>query len=126
MVHQDSLPYQRIKSTAQNVLRSKLFDVLGVETIFSQAMLLHSTHQSPNLRLQNTAIEYKKEPHIQLVGCLRPGCSDSGMDRAGFWIMPGKVQRALSPVEMVSTLENDEVLIINDLHDISKAVLIED
>jgi len=34
------------------------------------------------------------------VGCLGWDCADTGADHAGFWVMPGKVQRVMSPLEM--------------------------
>jgi len=42
---------------------------------------------------------------LQLVGCLRWNCAESGADRAGFW-MPGedgegKVERVPTPLEIV-------------------------
>ncbi|MEK7658485.1 MAG: hypothetical protein AAB352_01300 [Patescibacteria group bacterium] len=65
------------------------------------------------------AVKYKKDP-LQLVGCLRWECADSGIDRAGFWMPPGKVYRVASPMEMV--LATNDVAICNDITDISKAV----
>ena len=65
--------------------------------------------------------------HGALVGCLGWECADSGADRAGFWVMPGKVQRALSPIEMLMCGDPQvEVVACNDLSDPSKAVLIEE
>jgi hypothetical protein len=46
------------------------------------------------------ATVYSKEP-LQLVGCLRMGCAETGADRAGFWMPPGEVMRVLSPFEEV-------------------------
>jgi hypothetical protein len=56
----------------------------------------------------------KKEK--QLVGCLRWECADTGMDRAGFWLPPGKVERVPTAVEMIFAAGGKKGLIINDLH----------
>lgn len=69
---------------------------------------------------------YKREPHLQLVGCLRWNCAQSGIDRAGFWVMPGKVQRVMSPMEMLFANGSDDVIICNDLTDLSQAILVSD
>ncbi|MEI6627472.1 MAG: hypothetical protein WCL61_02660 [bacterium] len=51
-----------------------------------------------------------------LVGCLRWNCADSGMDRQGFWMPPGKVKRVPSPLEM-ALASGDQVVIVSDLSD---------
>lgn len=72
-----------------------------------------------DFQIPDYAIVYEKDP-LQLVGCLGWECADSGMDRSGFWIEPGEVQRVASPMEML--LATDDVIICSDLSDISKAV----
>jgi len=64
------------------------------------------------------AVIYKKDP-LQLVGCLRWGCADTGADRAGFWVPPGEVQRVMSPLERAMATNN--VVIVNDVTDINEA-----
>lgn len=68
------------------------------------------------------AVVYKENPR-QLVGCLRWDCADTGgVDRAGFWVFPGKVQRAISPIE--EAFMTDKVVIVSDIGDIQQAKLI--
>lgn len=50
------------------------------------------------------AIVYKEDP-LQLVGCLGWKCADTGADRTGFWVVPGKVRRVPSPMELVVATE---------------------
>lgn len=58
------------------------------------------------------AVVYQREPRLVLVGCLGWDCADVITDRAGFWVMPGKVQRAISPEEMLMALGGDAALIV--------------
>lgn len=74
-------------------------------------------------KIPDHAVVYKQEP-LQLVGCLRWECSETGADRAGFWVMPGKVQRVLSPIEQLIAGGCEGAIIINDLADQSQAILI--
>ncbi len=55
------------------------------------------------------AVVYNDNP-VQLVGCLRVICNGLGADRMGFWVPPGKVQRVLSPAEMVLNQPNSVVI----------------
>jgi len=48
-------------------------------------------------KIPDYAILYKKE-HNSYVGCLCWECAESGADRGGFWLPPGKVKRVLSPI----------------------------
>ncbi|MEX0672734.1 MAG: hypothetical protein WDZ82_01285 [Candidatus Paceibacterota bacterium] len=70
------------------------------------------------------AVVYNQDP-VQLVGCLRWDCGDSGIDRAGFWIPPGVVDRVLSPTEellhRMQSGESDPIVIANDLSDPNEA-----
>ena len=70
------------------------------------------------------AVPYKemstKDGRHAYVGCLRWECADTGADRAGFWVMPGKVRRVLSVFEQVM-LTND-VIIVGDVSDPAEAV----
>ncbi len=64
--------------------------------------------------LPEHAVRYRDDPRC-FVGCLRRDCSDGGIDRAGFWMPPGKVHRVPSPLEMV--LMSGKTVITNDLGD---------
>ena len=60
------------------------------------------------------------------MGCLRWECAQSGGDRAGFWIPPGKVHRVLSPVEQclknIIDEDGDGVVAVGNLHDPKEAM----
>lgn len=84
---------------------------------------LYSPIKEGSFDIPKYAVVYKKDP-LQLVGCLRMGCADTGGDRAGFWIIPGKVQRVLSPIEEV--FMTGETVINSDLGDIDQAKPITD
>ncbi len=80
-----------------------------------------------DFQVPNHAQIYKKEPRLQLVGCMH--CDpDAIMDRAGFWVMPGKVLRAASPTEIIANgmLGEDEVYTCNNIMDPTQAILIPD
>jgi len=77
---------------------------------------------SESFKVPDYAVVYKTNP-LQLVGCLRFDCA-CGVDRAGFWYPPGKVERVLSPLEMV--LATDDVVICNDLTNPSEAIHIQE
>ena len=70
------------------------------------------------------AAVYNDEP-LQLVGCLGWNCADTGADRAGFWVPPGKVDRVASPMEeLMSRMnagEEEPVVITGDLSDPNQA-----
>ena len=72
-----------------------------------------------NFKVPDYAVVYKENP-LQLVGCLRWECADTGLDRAGFWVVPGKVHRVVSPLEMLMATE--DVVIVNDLADPDQAI----
>jgi hypothetical protein len=92
------------------------------------AITLYSPRDK-DLRSLKHAVVYKRTPHLQLVGCLGWNCADTGADRAGFWIMPGKVQRVASPFEMLMSGMNGgdcNPVVVGDLSDPNQAVLIPD
>lgn len=63
------------------------------------------------------AVRYH-ENKDHFVGCLRWGCAHSGIDRQGFWVPPGKVERVPSPLEVMLSANNDHecsAVIVNDL-----------
>lgn len=72
------------------------------------------------------AVVYKREPRLQLVGCLGWDCADTGADRAGFWVMPGRVQRVMSPLEEFVARSDGDPMIFNDLTDPRKATSMPD
>lgn len=75
-----------------------------------------------NFEIPEHAVFYKSEPRVQLVGCLRWACARSGVDRAGFWVMPGKVQRVATPLEILEANPVLNALIINDFSDPNQAI----
>ncbi len=52
----------------------------------------------PTFSAPSGAVIYSEAP-LRLVGCLRWNCADSGADRAGFWVHPGKVHRVPTAYE---------------------------
>jgi hypothetical protein len=80
---------------------------------------------SEDFKIPDYAVVYKEDPK-QLVGCLRWNCAESGADRTGFWIIPGKVLRCLSPIEELMSDSKHDAVIINDLGDINQAKIISD
>jgi len=61
---------------------------------------------------------YREDP-LQLVGCLRWECADSGADRAGFWYPPGEVYQVLSPLEQC--LRSGTVIAVSNVGDMEEA-----
>lgn len=72
------------------------------------------------------AVVYRREPQLQLVGCLGWDCAHTGADRSGFWVMPGEVRRVLSPLEELIANGGTEVVISGNLGDIRQAIPISD
>jgi hypothetical protein len=86
------------------------------------------TPRDPN-KLPPHARVYKRTPKLMVVGCLRMDCAQGGMDRMGFWVMPGKVKRVASPTEvLLAQMEKGDFrpLIVHDLADEAEAVAIDD
>ncbi len=79
------------------------------------------TPMKKDFQMPEWAVIYKKVP-LQLVGCLRWECAESGVDRAGFWIAPGKVHRVLSPLEMLIAYSSENPIICNNLENIKNAI----
>lgn len=69
------------------------------------------------------AVVYQQKP-LQLVGCIRWDCAETGADRSGFWHPPGQVYRVASALEMV--LATNDVVMINNLRDPEEAVPLDD
>lgn len=68
------------------------------------------------------AVVYQREPRLVLVGCLGWDCADTGADRAGFWVMPGKVKRVATVYEMLMATGGEGSIIIGDLSDSCQAI----
>lgn len=77
------------------------------------------TRRNKDFVIPSCAIIFAHDP-LQLVGCLRWNCAESGADRAGFWLPPGQVYRVPTPLEIVMSGEK-EILAVNNLSDIKKA-----
>jgi len=56
------------------------------------------TPTDPNFKIPEGAVVYSENP-LQLVGCQRRDCADSGADYCGTWDVPGKVERFSSALE---------------------------
>ncbi len=71
------------------------------------------------------AVRYDRDERCY-VGCLGWGCAETGADRQGFWMPPGKVARIPSPMEMLmSSGSNGKAVIVGDLsnpHDLGKVI----
>lgn len=64
-------------------------------TIFIGDPITLYSPRDEDFEVPEHAIFYQ-EDSLQLVGCLRWNCADSGADRMGFWLPPGIVQRVQS------------------------------
>ena len=64
-----------------------------------------------DFKIPEYAVIYKENP-LQLIGCLRWNCAQSGADRAGFWLPPGRVQRVQTVYEMCI---RNGIVVIDDL-----------
>jgi len=58
------------------------------------------TPSDPNFKIPKGAVVYSEKP-LQLVGCQRTSCADSGADYCGIWDIPGVVKRFPSAIERV-------------------------
>lgn len=71
------------------------------------------------------AVIFNKEP-LQLVGCLRFYCADTGADRAGFWVPgedgKGTVYNVPTVYEMMLGAPEPSMVIVEDLGDINEAL----
>jgi hypothetical protein len=71
------------------------------------------------------AVRYDKDERL-LIGCLGWNCAGSGIDRQGFWMPPGRVERIPSPIEILLSGESKgKAIIVNDLsnpNDLGKIV----
>lgn len=78
-----------------------------------------------SFKVPEHAVRHDKDERC-LVGCLGWNCADSGADRQGFWIPPGKVARVPSPIEvLMSDGGGGRAVIIGDLsnpNDLGKVI----
>jgi hypothetical protein len=78
---------------------------------------LYIANEENASELSEHAVRYAEDPQC-VVGCLRWNCGQSGIDRQGFWMPPGQVERIPSPLEMMMTPGNEgKAVIIGDLSD---------
>lgn len=76
-----------------------------------------------DFKIGEGVVVYNKDPLV-LVGCLGWNCADA-MDRSAFWVMPGRVERVMSPLEMIMSQMsqgNMEPVFVHDLGDMSQAI----
>ena len=57
------------------------------------------------------------------VGCMGWHCTDSGVDRFGFWVAPGEPMKTLSPLEAV--LQTGKMVIVSNVGSIPEALQLE-
>ncbi|MBI1974759.1 MAG: hypothetical protein HYS57_00175 [Parcubacteria group bacterium] len=69
---------------------------------------------------QIRGIKVLREKPFHVVGCMRITCSDSAADRAGFWVMPGRVEAA-NIYDAAVSLRDGEGISVNDVGSISEA-----
>ncbi len=60
---------------------------------------------SEDFIIPSYAVLYEEKGGVRLVGCLRWDCADTGADRSGFWVIPGKVFRTISAFEIALVIE---------------------
>lgn len=66
-----------------------------------------------NYQIPKFSVIYNKEP-LQLVGCQRSNCADTGADYCGRWMPPGNVERQQSAIEMSFSNPGDIIIGNND------------
>ncbi len=80
------------------------------------------TPAKADFKLPADATLYKQEP-LQVVGCLRMSCADTGADCAGFWVPgddgKGCVHRVVSPLELA--MSSGEAVFVGDLGSMKEA-----
>lgn len=78
------------------------------------AITLYSPVNEDELKIDDSFVVYIKDP-LQLVGCLRPNCAETGGDRAGFWVPPGEVHRVQTAFGALMGDASAKAVIINDV-----------
>lgn len=88
-------------------------------TIFiGDPITLYSPSQS-DYRPQENSAKHSDNP-LQYVGCLGMDCAQSGSDRSGFWVPPGRVHRVMSPLEIAMT--TGRAIIVGDLGNMRRGI----
>ena len=80
------------------------------EPIFPGYYITLYTPKDPNFKVPKGAVVYSKNP-LQLVGCQRSNCADTGADYCGVWEYPGIVKRFPSAIERV--MAGEKAVIMN-------------
>lgn len=80
------------------------------------------TPEKKDFVMPDHAVVHQKDP-LQLVGCLRWDCAETGADRAGFWIPgndgKGTVHRVPSPLELA--FASGQGVVVGDLGNMQEA-----
>ncbi|MCL5406967.1 MAG: hypothetical protein M1429_00480 [Patescibacteria group bacterium] len=74
---------------------------------------LYETSQKDFQPKDGSRLYSEKDGYKTYVGCLRWNCADTLADRAGFWRMPGFVERQMSPIEQC--LNTGEMVVVEDI-----------
>jgi len=78
----------------------------------------------PDFKPADGSVVYEEEGEQSddkhYVGCLRWNCAETGADRQGFWVFPGKVERCVSPLE--HSMATGGAVIVSDLSDRNEAL----
>lgn len=95
----------------------------GHPIFIGDAVTLYTPHS--DFQVPAYAVVFKNDP-LQLVGCIRWNCAESGVDRAGFWIPDengkGKVLRVRSPIEAMMNAVVPSMVVVNNVQDINEAL----
>lgn len=79
----------------------------------------------PEFKVPEHAVVYQENP-LQLIGCLRMGCADSGADRAGFWLpgddVKGYVRRVPTAYEVILGAQTPSAMIVSRIDDVEEAI----
>ena len=94
----------------------------GEPIFIGDPITLYTPHR--DFQIPAHAVVHSENP-LQLVGCLRWGCADTGADRAGFWL-PGEngkgcVRRVPTAYGAILGAEEPPMMIIGGLSDMEEA-----
>jgi len=84
------------------------------EVIFIGDPITLYSPDKQSFEIPKHAVTHGENP-LQLVGCLRWGCADTGADRAGFWYPPGKVKPVESLLSMAA--QSGNIITVDNLAD---------
>lgn len=70
-------------------------------------------------KIPEHAVRLKEDPR-RLVGCLGFDCAETGADRQGFWVPPGRVEQMDSPIDVLFKMfesgdDSEHIVIVDDL-----------